>query len=513
MRGMGNADEVASPADPTAASILAWISAAAGKPWFPARHAAATRSDRDALDEPLGQLRRAGLVQVAAWERGLGQGYILTSEGETALASGSAIPQAAAAQPSEPHPVLGETSEIDIRPASVLALDARPPLVVPILFAANLLWFFVGLAIALQNGHSVWQYLSEGDNEVLHRIGAVTGFDFLNGQWWRLLSSCFVHIGGLHLLCNMFALIMIGPLAELLWGRWRLLVIYLLSGIAGSCLAMALKPDALLAGASGAIWGVLMSLAAWFILFRPHLPTDVVVDSTRRLVIVIVLNAMFSFMPGISWQAHLGGGVAGFTAAGLLNAMRFGDRRRRAIALAFLVSLSLGCISLLVGAMYWGDAWSAYRLRVANDERRFEDERLRQARHNANADFNRDVIPLLNQLSPDHVIPAEEMAMYQLYRPGARRNPERVAEARAKLGALKAAADAAIHHLSGPPVGIEPIDQLRQRAKSFAEARARSFTLLMEMLNSPAIPDEDGWTAWNDARHTAEQMWKQFVRK
>ena len=64
--------------------------------------------------------------------------------------------------------------------------------------------------------------------------GAVSGADLLNGEWWRLLTACFVHIGALHLIGNMFALAMMGPLAELLWGRGRLLLIYLASGLAGS---------------------------------------------------------------------------------------------------------------------------------------------------------------------------------------------------------------------------------------------------------------------------------------
>ena len=493
MRGMTNDDEVVSPTvddptplpgsvgglpsePPTPLSVLALVAAARGEPWFPSRYAADLHADRDALDDPLNQLRLAGLIRVAAWERGAGQGYVLTPEGETALARGAEVP----GTPSQPP--LDETSEIGIdssalndQPAESLAVDAHPTIVVPILLASNLLWFFVGLVMVLRAGQPAWQYISEGNKEILHRIGAVYGLDLLHGQWWRLASSCFVHIGGPHLLFNLFALIMVGPLAELLWGRKRLIVIYVFSGLAGSCLAMALTPESLLAGASGAIWGLLMSLVAWFILFRPYLPAEVVSDSIRRLTVVIVLNAMFSFMPGISWQAHLGGAVVGFATAWLLNAMRFGDRRRRSLALALLVTMAFACVTGLLVAMRWSEAWAGYRQRIADeqawlaaDQKRIADEQAwlaadqkRRAAETATSAFNRDVVPLLEKLyrkqpvnlrADVHVAtvplvwfevevalygtdlgwvevdPDELHAFYQLIRPGTRRNAARVAD-------------------------------------------------------------------------------------
>ena len=87
--------------------------------------------------------------------------------------------------------------------------------------------------------------------DVLHRIGAVNGWDLLAGEWWRLLTSGLVHVGGLHLAVNMFALESIGSVAEGLWGRWRFAGLYLLAGLGGACCAMALQPIPGMAGASG----------------------------------------------------------------------------------------------------------------------------------------------------------------------------------------------------------------------------------------------------------------------
>ena len=148
----------------------------------------------------------------------------------------------------------------DPRPAPPLGINPRRLLIVPILIIVNLLWFLAGLVLALHDGLPLGQYLSGGNPEFLHRLGGVIGFDLLRGDWWRLATSCFVHAGGLHLLLNMLALGIIGPQVEYLWGRGRLLIIYLYSGLGGTCLAMALRPEAVLIGASGAIWGVLMAL-------------------------------------------------------------------------------------------------------------------------------------------------------------------------------------------------------------------------------------------------------------
>ena len=94
------------------------------------------------------------------------------------------------------------------------------------------------------------------------------GVDVLQGEWWRVLSCCFVHIGLLHLVMNMFMLFWIGPLLERMWGPWRFLLIYLISGVGGSFAVLGATPEVLVAGASGTIWGIMTSMAAWVVLNR-----------------------------------------------------------------------------------------------------------------------------------------------------------------------------------------------------------------------------------------------------
>ncbi len=493
---------------PTPTAILGWIAKAAGQSWFPSQHAATTGTDRDALDEPLTQLRIAGLVRIATWVRGIGQGYALTPEGEEALATGLGIPtNGQSPEPLKSDPVLAIPDDpmvlTDEQSASELPIDPRPPVVVPTLLIANVLWFFVGLVAAIRVGHSFWTYLLSGNSSISHRLGSVGGEDLLRGEWWRLLASCFVHGSGIHLLVNLFALAMVGPLAELLWGRRRLLAIYVLSGLAGSCLAMAVHPQHAVVGASGAIWGVLMSLVVWFVVFRAELPSDVVMDAARRLTVAIGVNVGLSFLPGISWEAHLGGGVVGLVAAGLLNAMRFGDHNRQRIALGLLFALPVMSIGGLMVVMGRGENWTVYRGQIAQEK----------AVKAASKSFDEDIRPILNQLNPEAVSPVQWATGIQLLRPRSRRNASIVGDMQAKLTEMKSQANRAVELLSSPPVGVESLDQHRAQAREFAEARALSFGLMLEMLATEPIPDSTAWTKWGNANRSANALWEQIRQK
>jgi membrane associated rhomboid family serine protease len=499
---------------PSAAEVLGWVAASRG-PWFPSAHARATGTPREFLDEPLNELRAAGLVAVADWVRGLGQGYAITPEGAAARGGpGPAGPPAPVATPALPEPV---------------GVDPRPPVVTPALLLANGLWFFVGLVLAYRAGLGGWAYLTGGSVAALGRVGAVTGADLLEGEWWRLGTNCFVHVGLLHLVLNVVAIGMMGPLAELLWGRWRLAAIYALSGLAGGCLAMALRPaqesgaPVLLAGASGAIWGVMTSLAAWLLLFRAELSPALASDWARRLGRVLLLNVLISFVPGVSWEAHLGGGAAGFVAAGLLNALRFGDRWRRAAAAVLLALLPVGCVGGLVWAMREADSWAPLRQRAAAVEaarqaaeaaRRAAAERERARAEAARAaaaveGYNREAAPLLDALRPDKVHPAENHAR-NLLLAGRGRSPA-AAAARAEVAGLREkAADLAAK--LADPTGVAPLDQLRERARAYADARLRVLDQLLGLLDAGAVPDPAAVKALKDGQAEADRLWAEAGR-
>jgi membrane associated rhomboid family serine protease len=506
--------------------VLRWVAASEG-PWFPSRFAAEAGIPRDSLDEPLAELRLAGLVRVAQWVRGAGQGYEATPEGQALAADAAALvrlgrlvqpaaPPAPAASAraggdethetpalAAPDPEAGPAD--DARPDDVL----RPPVVVPVLLVANALWFFVCAVMSVRWGLTLARTLTESHPEILSRFGAVSGPELLRGEWWRLLTSCFVHIGLLHLVGNLFGLAMMGTLAELVWGRLRLLVIYFVSGLAGSALAMALRPDSALAGASGAIWGIQMSLFAWLWTFRRQLPPELASDWFRRLWVVFILNAGISFLPGISWEGHVGGGLAGFAAAVLLNWGRFGDRPRRVAAAVLLAAMPALCVGGLAVAMgeHGTPGWRQLRQRIAADRERAA---LRRAVE-AEAAFNTNVAPRLQALSPEGVKPAEAQATLLLVR--AKRSPERVAAVRANVEALKKTADEVMTHTSGEPTGFEAFDRHQDRVRAAVAARARSLDLLLAMLAADGVPTKEAWEAWGASRREADRLWNEVKPK
>src|SRR4051812_18747095 len=92
--------------------------------------------------------------------------------------------------------------------------------------------------------------------DVLRKFGANYGPLTLTGQWWRLLTSTFLHGGLLHVLFNMWALLNLGLLAEIIFGTEQYLALYLLAGLGGSVASLAWHPSVVGVGASGAIFGV-----------------------------------------------------------------------------------------------------------------------------------------------------------------------------------------------------------------------------------------------------------------
>jgi membrane associated rhomboid family serine protease len=150
-------------------------------------------------------------------------------------------------------------------------------------------------------------------------IARVSGFGELiglaDGEWWRLITSAFLHAGIIHLGMNMLALWWFGGALEAALGRGRFLLLYVVSGLAGSAGALLLSPDAVTVGASGAIFGM---LGAALVLERQQ----VYVFGGGALG-VIALNLAFTFLvPNISIGGHLGGLAGG--ALGALALSRFG---------------------------------------------------------------------------------------------------------------------------------------------------------------------------------------------
>jgi rhomboid protease GluP len=178
----------------------------------------------------------------------------------------------------------------------------------------------------------------------------------LDGEWWRLLTSAFVHVGAIHIALNMYVLWGAGPLTERIYGHAAFLVLYVLAAIGGSLASVLWSPLAVSAGASGAIFGVYGALLAFTHAAHHALPPPVVASLRRGIIMFVVYNIIFGLtIPNISNSAHLGGFATGFAAGWLLARGPGTPRQAPARRLARCVPL------LLVLAVL---AWAAHR-RVA----------------------------------------------------------------------------------------------------------------------------------------------------
>ena len=135
------------------------------------------------------------------------------------------------------------------------------------------------------------------------------------GQWWRLLTACFLHIGILHIGFNMYVLYQAGPFTERLFGPWRYLAIYLLAGVGGNLLGLWLHPMTVSAGASGAIFGVYGGLLAFLLRERAALRPEAVRSIGQSALIFIGFNLFYGMASAhTDLTAHIGGLVTGFLA-------------------------------------------------------------------------------------------------------------------------------------------------------------------------------------------------------
>lgn len=150
----------------------------------------------------------------------------------------------------------------------------------------------------------------------LVRFGAVVKERIAYGEWWRLFTASFIHIGFMHILFNMYFLYQIGPIFERLYGSRNFLIIYLLAGIMGNLVSFAFgNPSTVSAGASTSLYG-LFGLALGIML---NYRGDSMLSSFgASFLSVIAINIIYSLLsPSVGMLGHLGGLLAGVILAGV----------------------------------------------------------------------------------------------------------------------------------------------------------------------------------------------------
>lgn len=177
-------------------------------------------------------------------------------------------------------------------------------------------WLNINVLLIVIN-MAIWVLMSlRGDTrsaEYMLQHGAMYPDLVLNGEWYRLFSAMFLHFGAEHLLSNMFMLYFLGDMLLRAVSQWKYAVIYLLSGIGGSILSLAIMlltgDYRVSAGASGAIYGIIGALL-WVVLRNGGRFESI---SIPRMLLAVVLYISYGFtVEGVDAWAHLGGAIAGF---------------------------------------------------------------------------------------------------------------------------------------------------------------------------------------------------------
>ncbi|SDN07908.1 rhomboid family intramembrane serine protease [Sediminibacillus halophilus] len=212
------------------------------------------------------------------------------------------------------------------------------PLFTYVLLAVNVLLFF----LLERHGSSL-------NTQTLIDFGAKYNPAILQGEWWRIISSMFLHIGFVHLLMNMIALFYLGTAVERLYGTGRFAIVYFLAGITGGLASFAFNTQ-VSAGASGAIFGLFGSLLYFGVLYKRLFFRTM----GWNLLFILALNIAFGvMMPQIDNGAHIGGLLGGFLASAVVSLP--GKKKRLNQLGGFMLYLLL-TVGLLFYAMQFSSA-------------------------------------------------------------------------------------------------------------------------------------------------------------
>lgn len=259
----------------------------------------------------------------------------------------------------------GQPETLAARPErTMVAIPLSQPLWSWIILSANVTIWLAMMTVTTAQGGGLWIGSLRISTLVLITFGAKVNQLIADGQFWRLLTANFLHVSLIHLLFNTYALWQLGPEVERVYGRARFLIIYLLAAVYGATASYAWGGE-LSAGASGAIFGLVGTLVAYFLRYR-ELFGRRGRAYLSNMVMIVVINLLIGIStPGIDNWGHIGGLVSGFLLGyGLApvymmshdhlgNPIRLMDASspiRRAVILAIALALLIAVVSAITVA-------------------------------------------------------------------------------------------------------------------------------------------------------------------
>lgn len=218
----------------------------------------------------------------------------------------------------EPQPPTGPVEPLQGRRVS-LRLPLTRPRVVYVILAINVVMYAATLLLTYARQSATGESSDQAFTRVLYMLGAKYGPAIDAGQYWRLLTPIVLHGGLIHLAFNSYALYALGPEAERIYGSARFLAIYVLAGLAGS-ISSYIRSPGLSIGASGAIFGLIGALAAFFRIARGLIGAEASRQQVTQLISMAAINIVIGLsVAAVDNAAHVGGlivgAVAGFALA------------------------------------------------------------------------------------------------------------------------------------------------------------------------------------------------------
>jgi hypothetical protein len=197
-----------------------------------------------------------------------------------------------------------------------------------------------------------------------------------------------------HLAMNMMALYSLGRITEQLWGHARYLAIYVVGALGSTCLALISRLNPPI-GASGAVCAIFASWAVWFFYNRQHLPPPLFFAWQRNFLVNVVLLTFISLFPGVSWEGHLGGAIAGFALALWFSFFQIQFGWRRWLNLVGVILIAALSVGFLIRAINSDSQWQRIREHVEWEEMQAYFPGMRSAESKALKTYSNDVKSLL----------------------------------------------------------------------------------------------------------------------
>ena len=230
-----------------------------------------------------------------------------------------------------------------------MALTARIKALAP---RGRVTWMLVALNIAAWLGAIVFgaDPLRPTAAQLL-LLGGNAASEVQQGQWWRLLTSSFLHIGPVHLALNMLGLLLVGPTVERLYGRWLFLLLYIGAALAGAAASLHFSAGSgVSVGASAAVFGCAGSLLTMLVRHRRQLPQKFGRQALAGIVLVIVVALVQGLAPGVDNAAHVGGLLAGIALALILPGRFELEDADRPLHRSRLLRTALGVLGIVAAS-------------------------------------------------------------------------------------------------------------------------------------------------------------------